>query len=109
MELSVFRIIQEALTNVVKHAGGARATIGLALSHRGVRIEVTDDGGAAASRSRRSAGTHAAGPGGGPAGSPHGILGMHERVTAFGGSLVAEHRPGTGFAVVAWLPLQAPS
>jgi signal transduction histidine kinase len=109
MELSVFRIIQEALTNVVKHAGGARATIGLALSYRGVRIEVTDDGGAAASRSRRSAGTHAAGRGGGPAGSPHGILGMHERVTAFGGSLVAEHRPGTGFAVVAWLPLQAPS
>jgi signal transduction histidine kinase len=104
MELSVFRIVQEALTNVVKHAGGARATIGVALSHRGVRIEVADDGGAVASRSPRSVGLDD-----GTAGTPHGILGMRERVTAFGGSLVAEHRSGSGFAVVAWLPLQAAS
>jgi signal transduction histidine kinase len=104
MELSVFRIIQEALTNVVKHAGAAHATVGLALSRRGVRIEVADDGGAAVSKPRHPAGTRIAAPGG-QAGSPHGILGMRERVAAFGGSLIAEHRPGTGFFVVAWLPL----
>ena len=109
MELSVFRIIQEALTNVVKHGGGACATIGLVLSCRGVRIEVADDGGGAARRPRPSVSPHPATHGGGQAGSPHGILGMRERVAAFGGSLVAEHRPGTGFVVVAWLPLQAAS
>jgi signal transduction histidine kinase len=110
MELSVFRIIQEALTNVVRHAAGARATVRLAVSPGGVRIEVADDG-AGRGGPGRSAGKEAVAaddPGHGRGGA-HGILGMRERVAAFGGSLAAGPRPDAGFAVAAWLPLRAAS
>jgi signal transduction histidine kinase len=97
MELSVYRIVQEALTNVVKHAPGARAVVTLACSGDEIRVEITDDG----------AGVGGAGAVAGSAaeeGFRHGVLGMRERVAAFGGSLVAERRPGGGFLVVARFP-----
>jgi len=101
LELSVYRVVQEALTNVVKHAPGANATVDVSVSAREVNIEVADDGG-----------TRAAQPlmqlsGGGPRpSSQHGIVGMQERVGAFGGSLVAEPAPAHGFRVSARIPLQ---
>jgi signal transduction histidine kinase len=95
LELSVYRVVQEALTNVVKHAPGARATVDLAVCDRMVRVEVTDDGGAAG----QPAGT------GRPAGPGHGIVGMRERTGAFGGWLVAEPLPGRGFHVLTEIPL----
>jgi signal transduction histidine kinase len=92
LELSIYRVVQEALTNVVKHAPGASATVDLVVSDQAVRIEVTDDGGEA---------EVAAGSGQG-----NGIVGMRERTGAFGGWLVAEPLPGRGFHVLAEFPLE---
>jgi signal transduction histidine kinase len=102
LELSVYRVVQEALTNVVKHAPGASATVEVAVSAREVAIEVADDGGAQASQSPRPL------PGQAPrSSSQHGIVGMQERAGAFGGSLTAGRAPGRGFRVSARIPLQA--
>lgn len=117
LELSIYRVVQEALTNVVKHAPRAHATVDLNVSAGQVRLQVVDDGGPA----RRSAGgdsTPAArlgedgsaagpGPGGSPAAVPgtgQGIVGMRERIAAFGGWLVAEPVSGSGFRVTAEVP-----
>ncbi len=99
LELSLYRVVQEALTNVVKHAPGARASVDLAVSAGGVRLEVADGGPA---RRPGAGGEFTAGPGTG-----HGIVGMRERVTAFGGRLVAEPLPGHGFHVLAEIPVEA--
>jgi signal transduction histidine kinase len=96
LELSVYRIVQEALTNVVKHAPGAHATVDVTVSAQGVSIEVADDGQATAGEP----------PVATPEQPEHGIIGMHERVGAFGGSLVAEEVPGHGFRVRARIPAQ---
>jgi signal transduction histidine kinase len=100
LELSVYRVVQEALTNVVRHAPGARATVDLAVSATQLRIEVADDGGAA----DRPADVE-----GQPArpGTGHGIVGMRERMAAFGGWLVAEPLDGRGFHVLAEVPAEA--
>ncbi len=101
LELSVYRVVQEALTNVVKHAPGARAAVDLAVSDREVRLDIADDGGPAGRRSRPGPGPdpgHGAGPG-------HGIVGMRERIGAFGGWLVAEPLAGRGFRVSAEVPV----
>jgi len=95
LELSVYRVIQEALTNVVKHAPGARAAIDLAVSARQVRLEIADDGGPAGD----------AGPCGAP-GPGHGIVGMRERIGAFGGWLVAAPCAERGFRVAAEIPVE---
>ena len=101
LELSVYRVIQEALTNVVKHAPGAHATVDLAVTAREIRLDVTDDGGPPAPPGPRGP----AGPAG-PQASGHGIVGMRERITAFGGALVAEPLAGRGFRVTAWVPIE---
>jgi signal transduction histidine kinase len=100
LELSIYRVVQEALTNVVKHAPGASARVDLTVSPGLVRLEVADDGGPAP----RPPGAE------GPAapGTGHGIVGMRERITAFGGWLVAEPLPGRGFRVLAEIPVEAP-
>jgi signal transduction histidine kinase len=94
LELSVYRVMQEALTNVVKHAPGARAVAELTVSAGKVSLDVRDDGGPAAGAPR-------AGPGTG-----HGITGMRERVGAFGGWLVAGPVAGGGFQVTAEIPVE---
>jgi signal transduction histidine kinase len=90
--VSAYRIVQEALTNVLKHAGPARADVTVDCTGKAVAIEVTDDG---------------AGP---PAVSAHaagqGLAGIRERVAIFGGELHAGPRPGGGFAVRARLPVR---
>ena len=100
LELSIFRVVQEALTNVVKHAPGASATVDLAVSDQAVRIEVTDDGGPARPPGDVGSPDAAVGPDLG-----HGIVGMRERTGAFGGWLVAEPLAGRGFRVLAEIPL----
>jgi signal transduction histidine kinase len=102
LELSIYRVVQEALTNVVKHAPGARAAVDLTVSTQDVRIEVADDGGP-------SAGSAAApGQDGRQAirGTGHGIVGMRERIGAFGGWLVAEPLADDGFRVLAEVPVE---
>jgi len=91
MDVSVYRIVQEALTNVLKHAGPARADVAIGCSDDTVTIEVTDNG-------TREPGDQALAGG-------HGLAGMRERAAVFGGELAAGPRPGGGFAVRARLPL----
>lgn len=92
VDLSAYRIVQEGLTNALKHAGPARATVLLEYGARDLRLEVADDG----------RGDDPASNGGG-----HGLLGMRERVALYGGELVAGPRPAPerGFALRASLPL----
>ena len=96
VDLSAYRIVQEALTNVVKHAGEARAQVTVGYRDQEVTVEVTDDG-----RGVRAP------AGNGRAGVGHGLIGMRERVAAFNGDLEAGPRPGGGFRVAARLPLAA--
>jgi signal transduction histidine kinase len=91
VEVSVYRIVQEALTNVLKHAGPARAGVTVGCEQETVTIEVTDDGTGEPGRQA---------PRGG-----RGLAGMRERAAVFGGELRAGPRPGGGFAVRARLPL----
>jgi signal transduction histidine kinase len=91
VDVSVYRIVQEALTNVCKHAGHACAGVTIGCTNDAVTIDITDDG------SRQPANAT-------PAGG-HGLAGMRERVAIFGGELRAGPRPDGGFAVHAWLPI----
>jgi signal transduction histidine kinase len=97
IELSAYRIVQEALTNILKHARGARARVSLRYDPAALVIDVRDQGGAG----QRDVG--------GSDGGGHGIIGMRERVALFGGELEAGPT-ATGFRVVARLPVEpAPS
>jgi signal transduction histidine kinase len=89
VDLSAYRIIQEALTNVLKHAGPATARVELTYGEDDLTLRVTDDGKAAAA----------------PNGSPgHGLIGIRERVAVVGGEVEAGPCPGGGFEVRARLP-----
>ncbi|HEX3924032.1 MAG TPA: sensor histidine kinase [Streptosporangiaceae bacterium] len=93
-DLTAYRIVQEALTNVVRHAGPTHARVWISYRPGEVRVEVTDDG--------------PRGPGPRPmgrAGSGHGLIGMRERVAMFGGELEAGPHAG-GFRVRARLPIE---
>jgi signal transduction histidine kinase len=94
VELAVYRIVQEALTNALRHAGpDARAMVRLEADGEGVRIEVTDDGIGATP-----------GVNGG-----HGIVGMRERAQLLGGSFHAGPGPRGGYSVSAYLPVEEDS
>ena len=93
VDLSAFRIVQEALTNVLKHAGPATVEVTIRYHPDSVTVEVEDDG--------RGASTA---PADGHPGGGHGLVGMRERVAVFGGHLTAGSRVGGGFRVVATLP-----
>jgi signal transduction histidine kinase len=105
-DLAAFRIIQEALTNCVRHAGPATATVAVRYDDDCLRIEVTDDGGGARVRSGKNG---AAGPDGSPGadGSGHGLRGMRERAAAAGGSVEIGPAPAGGFRVAARFPRAA--
>lgn len=90
IELTAFRIVQEALTNTLKHAGPANATVQLDYEPALLRVTVQDDGASAPSLAN---------------GSQKGHVGMRERVAVFGGELTARHRLGGGYHVIATLPL----
>jgi signal transduction histidine kinase len=96
VDLSAYRIVQEALTNVLKHAGATRAQVMIGYGDKEIRIEVTDDG-------RRAAPKAAADP----LGTGHGLIGVRERVALLGGDFEAGQRPGGGFRVAARLPFEA--
>ncbi len=96
VDLSAYRIVQEALTNVVKHAGPAQAQVVVHYGDQELTIEVTDDGRGAAALADD-----------GRAGTGHGLIGIRERVAVFGGDLEAGPRPGGGFRVAARLPFAA--
>ncbi|WP_063781130.1 sensor histidine kinase [Streptomyces maremycinicus] len=92
VDVAAYRIVQEALTNVRKHAGVDTARVRLRYGHDVLHVMVEDDG----NPLRR--------PGGG-GGTGRGLIGMRERAAAVGGSTATGPRPGGGFVVEAWLPL----
>lgn len=92
VDISAFRIVQEAVTNVVRHAGAPECRVVIEFRDDELSIEVTDDGHTAASP-----------------GTGYGITGMRERVGLLGGRLDAGPRPEGGFRVAARLPLPAPA
>ena len=97
IDRSGYRIVQEALTNTLKHAGnGARATVRLSCAGDWFEIDCSDDGG----------GQPAAGQFNQRLSGGRGLLGMRERVALFGGELEVGPRPEGGFRVLARLPLE---
>jgi signal transduction histidine kinase len=96
---SAFRIVQEALTNVVKHSGAGSCTVTIGCERTALTVEISDPGGVGAAaqppRAVRADGTG------------HGILGMRERVSLSGGEFTAGPLPGRGFRVWARFPLPA--
>ncbi|MGH3197499.1 MAG: sensor histidine kinase, partial [Streptosporangiaceae bacterium] len=96
VDLAAYRIVQESLTNVIRHAGLAVATVSLGYHADELRIDVTDTGrGQPASAAGQSAGQSAG----------HGLAGMRERAAAVGGTIETGPGPGGGFRVAARLPL----
>jgi signal transduction histidine kinase len=95
VDMAAFRIVQESLTNVIRHAGPARATVAVRHGDGDVEIEVTDNGTGAVEGKG-----DADGEGGG-----HGLAGMRERVALLGGELDAGPRPRGGYRVWARFPL----
>jgi signal transduction histidine kinase len=96
LDLSAFRIVQEALTNALKHAGAARAEVTVRYEDGQVSLEIADSGPGADG-----------GPGSGQGRTGHGLVGMRERAAMFGGELEAARGDGGGFTVRARLPLPA--
>jgi signal transduction histidine kinase len=94
VQLAAYRIIQESLTNVARHAGRTRVTVRVTYDDADVRVEIDDDGPAP------SDGASAIGTG-------SGITGMRERATALGGDLSAGFRHGGGFRVSARIPVRS--
>jgi signal transduction histidine kinase len=93
LDLSAFRIVQESLTNVVKHAGATRATVEIRYVASGIDLSIVDDGRGSETADRD------------PGRARYGHLGMRERVALFGGRLRVGPRLGGGYEVVAFLPL----
>lgn len=108
IELCAYRIVQEALTNTLKHAGAARATVTVTYQPDVLELRIDDDG-------QGSAGAAAGHPWTAPPGSParsagvltpgHGLVGMRQRAALLGGELAVGPGPDGGFQVVARLPL----
>ena len=91
IELTAYRIVQEALTNALKHAGEAHASVYVRYRADSIELEIADDG----------KGNRSAAPAGG-----HGLVGMRERVALYGGRFQASRDPGRGFVVKAALPIK---
>jgi signal transduction histidine kinase len=92
IDLTAYRVVQEALTNTVKHAAGARVAVNVERGPAALRIRVTDSGG--------TDGPSAA------TGNGRGLMGLRERLAVYGGTLAAGPRPGGGYEVLATIPLE---
>lgn len=93
VELAAYRVVQECLTNTMKHAAGAAATVTVEHRDDSLRIEVVDTGGTSSES--------------GPAGNGRGLIGLRERLAVYGGTLLAERRLTGGYRVEAHIPVEA--
>jgi signal transduction histidine kinase len=89
IDISAYRIVQEGLTNVLKHANATQAEVALEYAPDQLRIEVSDNGDGAARSDSRG----------------HGLIGIHERVKLYGGMMTTATTNGGGFSLIACLPL----
>jgi signal transduction histidine kinase len=94
VDFTAYRIVQEALTNVLKHAGRARVDLLVGYEDAALRLEIADDGRGVNGRANRVG---------------HGLMGMRERVAVYGGSFEAGPRTGGGFRVAVRLPYGEPA
>jgi signal transduction histidine kinase len=94
VELTAYRVVQEALTNTVKHAAGANAAVLIEYGADQLRVEISDTGG--------TPGASAA------TGNGHGLIGLRERLAVYGGTLHTRRRLSGGYRVTAQIPLEAP-
>jgi len=94
LDLTGYRVVQEALTNVVRHAGPAEADVTVRYDHRQVTVQVDDNGRGTSARDGATSG--------------HGQLGMRERAALWGGTLHTGPRPEGGYRVIATLPYETP-
>lgn len=94
VDLAAYRVVQEALTNTIKHAAGASATVGIGHDGDRLTIEVTDTGGAPGADARL--------------GNGRGLIGLRERLAVYGGTLESGRTDGGGFRVTARVPWRAP-
>jgi signal transduction histidine kinase len=102
--MTVYRVVQEALTNAVRYAGDAPIDIQVIFSPTAITVFVDDEGTGPLSSAAKSAAAAAAGHGSG--GGGHGLVGMQERLAAVGGTLEAgPRRPGPGWRVYATIPV----
>ena len=101
IDLSAYRIIQEALTNVIKHAAASSAQVTISYRPDSVTVEVTDQGSPGPPARTGSGGSVATAR----TGYGHGIIGMRERVAVFGGEFAAGPGPDGGFRVRACFPI----
>ena len=107
LDLAAFRVVQEALTNVIKHAGQAPTTVRLDLSDTELVVDVADAGRPAPYRRRVPPGRQVfPAPGAVPSGGGRGLLGLRERIAIYGGELDAAPRPGGGWRVRARFPVE---
>lgn len=97
LQLAVYRVVQEALTNTLKHAGRAQASVTVSYEPNELVLSIEDDGVGPAAEAAEL----------GALGGRHGLVGMRERVALYGGLLQAGRRRGGGFAVRARLPTRA--
>lgn len=114
IDVTAYRIVQEALTNALKHADGAKAEVTVRYADQALRVEVLNSGPSVLSRDRTPART--AGPAQAESTTPrpksegagHGLVGLRERVAVYGGDFDARRRLGGGYRVRARLPLERP-
>jgi len=100
LDLAAFRVVQEALTNVIKHAGQARTSVRLDRSDTDLIVDVADNGRSA------QAGRQVPAPPAVPSGGGRGLIGLRERIALYGGELDAAPRPGGGWRVRARFPVE---
>ncbi|MFI1096663.1 sensor histidine kinase [Streptomyces sp. NPDC020917] len=117
IDVTAYRIVQEALTNALKHGDGVRAEVTVRYADHSLRVEVLNSGPSVLTprpaAPAGSEGARPAGPGAGPGrsgpGAGRGLLGLRERVAVYGGDLDARRRLGGGFRVRARIPLDRPA
>jgi signal transduction histidine kinase len=98
VDVTAYRIIQEALTNALKHGDGVKAEVTVRYADNALRVEVLNSGPSVLSGGRPP----------GPDGEGRGLLGLRQRVAVYGGDLDARRRLGGGFRVRAKIPLERP-
>jgi len=103
IDLVAYRVVQEALTNVMKHAGPVRTTVRIQYRPRDLLITVSDDGPPPDSAPAAAPG---AGKGVGPGSGGRGLIGLRERIAVYGGELDAGPRPGGGWRLTVRIPLE---